>query len=50
MRRALAGMLWTKQYYYFDAGRWLAEHGGEPAGRTRPAPRNTSGRTWSTPT
>ena len=26
MRQALAGMLWTKQYYYFDLDRWLAEH------------------------
>ena len=27
MRQALAGMLWTKQYYEFDVGRWLAERG-----------------------
>jgi hypothetical protein len=26
MRQALAGMLWTKQYYYFDLDRWLVEH------------------------
>jgi hypothetical protein len=25
MRQALAGMLWSKQYYYFDVNRWLAE-------------------------
>jgi hypothetical protein len=30
MRQALAGMLWTKQYYYFDADRWLAEHHAHP--------------------
>jgi hypothetical protein len=30
MRQALAGMLWSKQYYYLDAGRWLLEHGIEP--------------------
>jgi len=29
-RQALAGMLWTKQYYYFDLDRWLDEHGGHP--------------------
>ena len=23
MRQALAGMLWSKQYYYFDGYRWL---------------------------
>jgi hypothetical protein len=28
MRQALAGMLWSKQYYYFDIERWLEEHGG----------------------
>jgi hypothetical protein len=27
MRQALAGMLWSKQYYYYDVGRWLTEHG-----------------------
>ncbi len=26
MRQALAGMLWSKQYYYFDLDRWLEEH------------------------
>jgi hypothetical protein len=30
MRQALAGMLWTKQYYYFDADAWLAEHHAHP--------------------
>ncbi len=30
MRQALAGMLWTKQYYSFDAFKWLEEHGVEP--------------------
>ena len=29
-RQALAGMLWTKQYYYFDLDRWLDEHGAHP--------------------
>ena len=26
MRQALAGMLWSKQYYYFDLQRWEEEH------------------------
>ncbi len=26
MRQALAGMLWTKQYFYYDVSRWLEEH------------------------
>ncbi len=30
VRQALAGMLWSKQYYYFDVERWLAEHGLDP--------------------
>ncbi|TSD84651.1 glucosidase [Mycobacterium sp. KBS0706] len=30
MRQALAGMLWTKQYYYFDVDRWLDEHHAHP--------------------
>ena len=27
MRQALAGMLWTKQYFYYDVELWLEEHG-----------------------
>ncbi|HMK30736.1 MAG TPA: hypothetical protein VK473_13705, partial [Terriglobales bacterium] len=30
MRQALAGMLWTKQYYFFDLEKWLDEHGVDP--------------------
>ena len=29
-RQALAGMLWSKQYYHFDLDRWLAEHEAHP--------------------
>ncbi len=29
-RQALAGMLWSKQYYYFDLDRWLQEHKSHP--------------------
>jgi hypothetical protein len=29
-RQALAGMMWTKQYYYFDLDRWLTEHDAHP--------------------
>jgi len=29
-RQALAGMLWSKQYYYFDLDRWLDEHEANP--------------------
>ncbi|HXC88700.1 MAG TPA: glucosidase [Stellaceae bacterium] len=30
MRQALAGMLWSKQYFFLDADKWLAEHGADP--------------------
>jgi len=40
MRQALAGMLWSKQSYYYDVDRWLDEHGAGPFTRRRQAPRN----------
>jgi hypothetical protein len=40
MRQALAGMLWTKQYYYFDADRWLEEHGMDSLSTTNRQIRN----------
>jgi len=44
MRQALAGMLWTKQYYYFDLDKWLEEHHANPThGDTRTNVRN---RNW----
>ncbi len=30
MRQALAGMLWSKQYFYFDVNQWLDEHDIDP--------------------
>ncbi len=30
MRQALAGMLWSKQYFLFDVNKWLSEHGVDP--------------------
>ena len=30
MRQALAGMLWSKQFFYFDVDMWLSEHGEDP--------------------
>jgi hypothetical protein len=38
MRQALAGMLWSKQWYHYDVQRWLD---GDPAGPTPPAARLT---------
>jgi len=31
-RQALAGMLWSKQFYYYDLDRWLGEHAARSAG------------------
>ncbi len=33
MRQAIAGMLWSKQYYYLDADQWLEEHRAHPLHR-----------------
>jgi len=41
MRQALAGMLWSKQYYNYDIERWLEERGCGPySGSGKRAPRN----------
>jgi len=40
MRQAIAGMLWSKQFYYYDVDRWLEEHGADPFNPKRHAPRN----------
>ena len=41
MRQALAGMLWSKQFFYYDVNRWLEERGSDPYLRSaKPAPRN----------
>src|SRR5262245_35645692 len=31
MRQALAGMLWSKQYFYYDVGEWLRGRGLDPS-------------------
>jgi len=42
MRQALAGMLWSKQFYYYDVDRWLEERGANALKqkKVRAAPRN----------
>ncbi|MGC1869532.1 MAG: glucosidase [Acidobacteriaceae bacterium] len=30
MRQALAGMLWSKQFFFFDVDLWLREHNADP--------------------
>ena len=43
MRQALAGMLWSKQYYFFDLAKWLSEHGADARGE---GGRETRNREW----
>jgi len=40
MRQALAGMLWSKQFYYYDVGKWLDERGAKQFNSRHLAPRN----------
>jgi hypothetical protein len=41
LRQALAGMLWSKQFYHYDVDKWLEERGSDPFKPTRKAaPRN----------
>jgi hypothetical protein len=41
MRQALAGMLWSKQYYFFDVAQWLQEHGVDRRNPGAPSMRNS---------
>jgi NAD(P)-dependent dehydrogenase (short-subunit alcohol dehydrogenase family) len=43
MRQALAGMLWSKQHFFFDLEKWLREHGIDPL---RPPPRQQRNCEW----
>jgi hypothetical protein len=44
MRQALAGMLWSKQCYYFDVDRWLRERHFHPL--RAPVRRGTRNESW----
>ncbi|HUN42447.1 MAG TPA: glucosidase [Acetobacteraceae bacterium] len=35
MRQALAGMLWSKQYFCYDVNKWLEEHRADQSGAVR---------------
>jgi hypothetical protein len=43
MRQALAGMLWTKQYYFFDADKWLDDRSAHPL---QASSRNVRNKDW----
>jgi hypothetical protein len=40
-RQALAGMLWSKQFFYYDLAEWLREHGDKPEEGVRAKFRNS---------
>ena len=40
VRQALAGMLWSKHYFYYDLSEWLREHGDKPEEGVRARVRN----------
>jgi hypothetical protein len=44
VRQALAGMLWSKQFYYLDANRWLEQHDADPFSTSGSNARNAD---WS---
>jgi len=43
MRQALAGMFWSKQYFFYDTDKWLEEHGYDAM---RPTPHQVRNREW----
>ncbi len=43
MRQGLAGMLWSKQYFFFDVDKWLTEHGDDPL---KPGARSMRNSEW----
>ena len=43
LRQAFAGMLWSKQYFFLDAEKWLEEHGADPM---HPSGRKVRNRDW----
>jgi hypothetical protein len=43
MRQGLAGMLWSKQYFFFDVDKWLTEHGDDPM---KPGARSMRNSDW----
>ena len=41
MRQAIAGMLWSKQFFFFDGDNWLDEHNSNPLHRGYRSARNS---------
>jgi len=45
MRQAIAGMLWSKQFFFFDGDNWLDEHFSNPLHTDITTPGTRSGST-----
>jgi hypothetical protein len=43
MRQALAGMMWGKQFYFYDVNKWLLERGSNPFGPKKQVPPRNEG-------
>src|SRR5271170_631860 len=41
LRQSMAGMLWSKQYFFFDVDKWLSEHGSDPMKGSKRIMRNS---------
>jgi len=50
IRQALAGMLWSKQFFFYDVGQWLKQHGLHRSKPTNVPSATIAGDTWSTRT
>ena len=46
LRQSMAGMLWSKQFFFFDVDKWLTEHGNDPMKGNKRVMRNANGSTW----
>jgi Mannosylglycerate hydrolase MGH1-like glycoside hydrolase domain len=40
LRQALAGMLWSEQYFLFEVDKWIKDHGGDPFANVNGPTRN----------
>jgi hypothetical protein len=40
LRQSMAGMLWSKQFFFFDVDKWLTEHGNDPVKGSKGTMRN----------
>ena len=41
LRQSMAGMLWSKQFFFFDVDKWLSEHGEDPMKGSKRVMRNS---------